>query len=93
MTPQQRQFARMALGLPNPRNTPARNRLVLCPGTSEWDEFNRMALMGFAHKFSDTDRETIFALTLEGARASIDQGEHLDPEDFAEARDGAEARH
>lgn len=66
MTPEQIELARHALGLTNGRRQSCRNLFATGPGHS--DEL--------------TGGDDLFRLTVAGARAALQPGERLCPEDF-----------
>jgi hypothetical protein len=90
ITPTQRRLARHALGLPNARNRSYRNRFIAtcCPG--DYDHWMAMTEAGLADHgtlhtpagFKHPVRR--FWLTPEGAKAALEPGETLEPEDFPE---------
>lgn len=86
MTPNQRKMARHALGLPNPRMCSYRNRFVATCAPGDYDEWCKMADAGLAKSgtmWRNGSRATVsFWLTDAGAKAALDPGESLDPEDF-----------
>lgn len=85
MNTAQRRMARHALGLPNLRGRSYRNRYVLTykPTTSfnQWDD---MVNAGEAERTKPIRGQVRFWLTAVGAKAALDPGETLDPEDFPE---------
>jgi hypothetical protein len=81
MSPKQRELARHALGLPNERGQSYRNRYYAGPGHHAYEHWRAMIEAG------DADRQArgasdLFWLTDKGARAALDKGERLCPEDF-----------
>ncbi|MEJ1118849.1 hypothetical protein V9K92_10275 [Phyllobacterium sp. CCNWLW109] len=83
MTPEQKKLARHALGLPNRSRRTYRNRFVTNADHPEW---SAMVVSGSARMRSgDTlpfGGDSMFWLTLDGAKAALDKGEKLCPEDF-----------
>lgn len=82
MTPKQRELARHALGLTDGRKLSYRNYYVAALHSfheMEWDDLVRA---GMAERGSDRKSSVGFCLTEAGARAAINSGEVLDPEDF-----------
>lgn len=83
MTPHQIALARSALGLPNSRNRSYRNTYVapICPGP--YDDWMRMVDNGDAERARVSHQGTMrFWLTPKGAKAALQEGERLCPEDF-----------
>lgn len=85
MTPEQRELARHALGLPNDRNMSYRNRFCAGTGHDDLPDWCAMVFRGWAaasapQKSLGGDR--MFWLTMDGANLAINPGERLDPEDF-----------
>lgn len=88
MTPEQRELARHALGLPNKSQRSFRNHFVCGPGHSDYADWMAMTKAGLAKRrdggrmpFSGND---LFWLTRSGAEAALDPREKLDPDDFPE---------
>lgn len=84
MTPQQKKLARHALGLDNTdaRGRSYRNRYfapIIGGDTVEW---HKMKDAGLAEITSGPN--PFFYLTIDGARAALNKGERLCPEDFPE---------
>lgn len=84
MTPRQREMARHALGLPNPRGRSYRNRYVAAympgPVIDDWDA---MVKAGDAERMSTIYSGGVrYWLTEQGARKALNDGETLCPEDF-----------
>jgi hypothetical protein len=83
MTPEQRELARHALGLPNKRRQTYRNRYVCREDNPEW---SAMVAAGEATMRPAATvpfgGSAIFYLTEAGARLALNRGEKLDPEDF-----------
>lgn len=77
MTPEQRELARHALGLPNDRNMSYRNRFYANSKNSNFPPWMAMVKAGEAD-FGGR----MFWLTLAGATLAINPGERLDREDF-----------
>lgn len=85
LTPEQRDLARHALGLPNRRCTSYRNRFVTGPGSLDFSAWEAMVAFGAAkHRPGTilTGGNDLFWLTRDGAEAALERGERLDPEDF-----------
>jgi hypothetical protein len=84
MTPTQRRLARHALGLPNSRRCSYRNRFIAAYAPGAYDEWCRMEDAGLAERSRNIrDSATVrFWLTESGARAALNPGETLCPEDF-----------
>lgn len=83
MTPQQRTLARHALGLTDGRKQSYRNSYVAALHSFHemaWDDLVRA---GMAERGLDRKSTVGFCLTEAGARAALDPGEMLDPEDFS----------
>lgn len=87
MTPQQITLARHALGLPNRQNTSYRNRFCASNGHSSHATWEQMVKSGAAtvqrHAGGLGGQDT-FSLTQDGAKAALQAGESLCPEDFPE---------
>ncbi|MAK86532.1 MAG: hypothetical protein CMK96_06240 [Pseudomonas sp.] len=88
MTPEQRALARHALGLPNRRRRSYRNSYSASysPGGA-YDLWSDMVDAGLAERYptitgSAHRKMARFWLTDAGARAALDPGESLCPEDF-----------
>ena len=88
MTPKQKRLARHALGLPNAQNRSYRNRFIATYVTGDFDDWMAMTRAGFADHAAlvtapgGRHQTCRFWLTLDGAKASLEAGELLDPEDF-----------
>ena len=85
MTPEQRELARHALGLPNARNQSYRNHFVTGEGSSDFEHWCAMAAAGLARRRAGcalTGGDELFWLTFKGATDALEPGEQLDPEDF-----------
>jgi hypothetical protein len=84
VTPKQKEMARHALGLPNAQKRSYRNRYVVSRDNADWK-----ALLASGHAGIETTGyvapTALFYLTPKGARAALDLGESLDPEDFPAA--------
>ena len=87
MTPAQQELARHALGLPNSVRRSYRNRYYAATGGRVHDEWRAMVAAGEA-EIGEAGRtaSTLFWLTLTGAKAALEAGERLCPEDFPEAQ-------
>lgn len=87
MTPKQKKLARHALGLDNPaaRKRSYRNRYIVGTGGGGYSVWMRMVRDGLAirerHGAHSNDR-WLFSLTAAGAKAALEDGESLCPEDF-----------
>lgn len=84
MTPEQKQMARHALGLPNDKKRSYRNRYVVSRDNADW---KALVSGGFAHILTTgfVAPTALFYLTKRGAEEALENGESLDPEDFAES--------
>jgi hypothetical protein len=85
MTPAQKELARHALGLPNPSRRSYRNRFVASDGERVWKEWQELVGRGAAEArplSAHGHGRTLFCLTASGARAALNPGERLCPEDF-----------
>src|SRR5690606_27160603 len=92
MTPEQRNLARHALGLPNKRRMSYRNHFVTGPGCSDYDRWMGMVERGHAKRRDASPLsggDPVFWLTGSGAKLALARGERLDPEDFPEINDAA----
>lgn len=94
MDSKQRRLARHALGLPNDSKRSYRNRYVTAPGTPEHDMWLAMEGAKEAVRTPGDEmglgKNDHFRLRHAGAKAALDPGEMLDPEDFPSAADLAE---
>lgn len=84
LTPEQRDLARHALGLPNKRRRSYRNRFVTFGGPNH-DVWMAMVAMGAARRCAATELTgggDFFWLTPDGAAAALETREKLCPEDF-----------
>jgi hypothetical protein len=81
MSPEQRELARHALGLPNDRRRSYRNRYHAPPGSDSWHAWAKLCDAGWA-VFERGNRNDFFSLTRSGAEAVLRPGETLDLEDF-----------
>jgi carotenoid cleavage dioxygenase-like enzyme len=72
-------MARHALGLTEGRRKSYRNRYVAGIGTDAEERWDDLVRRGLAQRDGGC-----FRLTEEGARAALNNGEKLDPEDFPE---------
>ena len=81
MTPAQKKLARHALGLDSPgaRGRSYRNRFFCGVTHHDWQD---MVRAGYAKHNGGVGHESMFYLTEAGARAALNRGEKLDPEDF-----------
>lgn len=88
MTNKQRELARHALGLPNPRKTSYRNHFCAGVSHSDYAEWEAMVAQGDAIKRTTPmcGGDDIFHLTLQGALVARDPKEHLSREETAEMR-------
>lgn len=85
MTPEQRRLARHALGLDGLRTRSYRNHFVTGPGATDHPAWMQMERDGLAWRRAGnemTGDDDLFGLTPAGARAALEQGETLCPEDF-----------
>lgn len=85
LTPEQRDLARHALGLPNRRRMSYRNRFVTGPGSLDFAAWEAMVASGAATRRPGsvlTGGYDLFMLTRAGAEAALESGECLNPEDF-----------
>lgn len=84
LTPEQRDLARHALGLPNKQRRSYRNHYC-GPGGSALDAWEAMVSAGLAKKRAGsmlTGGDDLYHLTRAGAEAALDPRESLCPEDF-----------
>jgi len=81
MTPEQRELARHALGLPNDRRRSYRNRYHAPPGSESWWAWSALVDQGRA-LFERGNRNDFFMLTRTAAESVLGPGETLDLEDF-----------
>lgn len=85
MTPEQRELARHALGLPTKSKKSYRNRFVTAEDDSNW---SAMVRDGFATMRAASTLpfggSACFYLTLAGAKLALNKGEKLCKEDFPE---------
>lgn len=87
MDPRHRELARHALGLPNDRRQSFRNRFVASEVHADHADWMLMVARGMAERRSAEEMlggDDLFWLTQRGARAVLEVGETLDPEDFPE---------
>lgn len=85
MTPEQRQLARHAIGLPNQARRSYRNRFLAAPADArKWGDMVSLGLAERGEKPRGAGA-TWFWLTRAGAEAAIAKGERLCPEDFPAA--------
>jgi hypothetical protein len=85
MTPEQRTLARHALGLGAKKRKSYRNRFVTGTGSRDHPAWMQMVEAGEAWRGRGneiTGHMDFFALTLDGARASLAPGESMCSEDF-----------
>lgn len=95
MSPEQRELARHALGLPNKRWRSYRNHFVTGPGSKDYDNWAAMVEAGEARRRPGSPLsggDDIFWLTRAGAEAALDPRERLDPEDFAPSTKSQEGK-
>ncbi len=87
MTNEQKEMARHALGLPNKQRKSYRNRYVVDENDPHWSDLvaKGMATMRPAASVP-FGGSAIFYLTLAGAKAALNRGEKLCPEDFPEEK-------
>lgn len=89
MTPEQRDLARHALGLPNGRNRSYRNRFVTgpeCEDHAPWIAMVKSYLARGVKNRRIYGGMDYFWLTPAGAALALDPGETLCQEDFPEGR-------
>ncbi|MET3648076.1 hypothetical protein [Phyllobacterium ifriqiyense] len=83
MTPEQKELARHALGLPNNSRRSYRNRFVTEEDNPEWSALVKAGHAKMrAAKTLPFGGSAMFWLTLEGAKLALNKGEKLCPEDF-----------
>jgi hypothetical protein len=85
MSPDQKELARHALGLPNVRRRSYRNHFVAGEGHSDFTNWLAMVEAGEAKRRKGnalTGGDDLFRLTKAGAEAALNPRERLDPEDF-----------
>lgn len=89
MTQWQKELARHALGLPNPRNESYRNHFCTDSGSEEHREWEKLVSEGMAVKRTGTmwGGSDMFHLTLKGALEAREPKEHLSREDTAVMRE------
>lgn len=88
MTPAQIAIARHALGLPNRNKMSFRNRFCAGPGHTDhpkWDAMVRAGAAKVMRNAGGLGGQDTFSMTLAGAKAALEAGETLCPEDFPEA--------
>jgi hypothetical protein len=78
-------LARHALGLPNQWGQSYRNRFVAANAPGDYDVWLSLKGKGAAGSMVADAGKTRFWLTFEGAKAALESGERLDPEDFPRA--------
>lgn len=84
MTPHQRELARHALGLAQRSSGHSyRNRFAASRESDHHIEWEGLVSVGDAVKRPLDDTMDMFHLTRRGAEKALDEGEALDPEDFA----------
>jgi hypothetical protein len=87
MTPEQRELARHALGLPNKTGKSYRNWYAVEDGheaTADWDAMVSTGLATASRKVEWMAGEYVFRLTRYGAELALKSGEQLCQEDFPE---------
>lgn len=85
MTPEHKELARHALGLPNSRRKSYRNHFVAGPGHIDFDHWREMVANGDAKEYAPsalTGGDHCFTLTKQGAESALLAGEKLNKEDF-----------
>jgi len=82
LTPEQRDLARHALGLPNSKRKSYRNRFFTGRGGPHHLDWSAMVSAGDAERGEDGRSTRCFHLTRQGAEAALNAGESLDREDF-----------
>ena len=85
MSPEQRELARHALGLPNKRRESFRNHYAIDAGCPDHDLWLAMVAAGEARRRANVawmGGMDQFWLTRSGAESALEPKERLDPEDF-----------
>ena len=80
MTDRQRELSRHALGLPNDRRVTYRNRFIVGPGMTNFQEWEDLAEKGLAVK-SAGETANCYQLTLAAARMVLHKNERICRED------------
>lgn len=86
MNLEQRTLARHALGLWNGTKRSHRNRYYCAEGCDAYQAWERMVAAGEAVKGGGSGKMEMFYLTHAAAKAVLESGETLDPEDFPNDR-------
>lgn len=88
MTPEQREMARHALGLPNKKNMTYRNHYCIGKGGDGYEDWLELTSNGLAVRRTGPHwgGDDMFFLTLEGARMVLTPKEHVRREDAEEMR-------
>lgn len=89
MTPQQRELARHALGLPNKRRRSYRLHFVAGAEHSDFPDWQAMVEAGEAKRTGPHDHfggDYLFILTRKGAEGALADNEQLDRYDFPPVR-------
>ena len=87
MTTKQIELARHALGLSQFRKKSYRNRFIAGDGHPDFPEWMKMVIDRNAKRSQSRmfGGDSMFMLTLVGARTALNAGEQLDKEDFPDA--------
>ena len=88
MTPEQRELARHALGLPNKKNKSYRNHFCTGKGSTDYPHWEAMVEQGDAIRRVGNlwGGDNMYYLTLRAALEARDSKEHLSREDAEEMR-------
>lgn len=90
MTERQKGLARHALGLPNKNHTSYRNHFCAGPGHNDWQDWLDLVSKGLARVAPPSTLyggDSMFHLTLKGARMARERNEHLSLEDTMQMRE------
>lgn len=85
MSPEQKELARHALGLPNAQRRSYRNRFMAGEGHDDYANWQAMVAAGYAYKREKPlayGGDDLFWLRKVGAELALLPGETLDTEDF-----------
>lgn len=85
MTPEQKELARHALGLPNTKRTSYRNHFVAEEGHVDFDNWRGMVAAGNAKEHGPRAMfggDYCFTLTKQGAELALEPRERLDKKSF-----------
>jgi hypothetical protein len=92
MTTRQIELARHAIGLPNKMRMSYRNSFVTGVGHDDYAEWEQMVTNGDAEERDGKSLpyagDSLFWLTVRGARQALNPREYLDPEDFTPQNNG-----